>query len=253
MYSNGFVCCVIVGGKVMQEGKGGRVQVPFGAEYTIRLRNKNDRNAVATIWIDGENVSGDGWIVNAKTHHDIERRIDSPTKFRFVSQESGEAIDAGKNGDPSRKNGVIEVKWQLEKPRSLVIPRRIVTRGGRDPIWMKAIGDPYPTRPSITMDASNSGQSVCRSMGSSMSFYEAPPQSEQSEDGCTVEGSYSSQTFTYGTLGPMEAEQTVVTLLLVGGPAVAEEETVGSSGFCTNCGLKRVVGNFCGGCGTRFV
>ena len=268
-FSNNFVVCVLVDGKVARERKAGRVPVPFGTEYTIRLRNKNDRDAVATIKIDGENVSGNGWIVRAKSHEDIERRLDSPTKFKFVSQDSGEAVDAGKNGDPVQKNGLIEVSWRLVKPPT---PAHYVTP--RTPLSWVVKSPPQPfyhesvlSRPVLRCAPSMSGFVSPTVTGTSVSLSNVsvvPATSHTmdfcvtSDAGCTVEGSHSNQSVNYQSVGELEAQPTVITLLLVG----CQTFTFSSSGeiitakptkFCEQCGAGRnMSARFCGDCGTRF-
>ncbi len=271
MYSNGFVCSVIVGSKIVKEGKCGRVQLPFGSEYKIRLRNKNDRNAVAVITIDGENVSGAGWVVNAKSHVDIERPVATATKFKFVSQDSSEAEQAGKQNDSRQKNGVVEVSWTLEAPKPLPVirhlpmvpmpqrPRRILDfpqspwvpeRPLRhcDVVWsapqasMKTIGTTTgPTVRSMSQSSNSGG----------VFMYTSAEVATPSVDGCTAEGSHSGQTIDWVTTGKLETESTVITLLLVGGVEQIQEES--TTAFCPGCGYQHrsTDAKFCGGCGAR--
>jgi hypothetical protein len=118
VYSNKFVMCVLVDGTPQQELANGVVKLPFGAEYALRFRNKNDRRAVVKIYIDGENVSGEGYIVKANDHVDIKRHWDKDRSFKFVELDSPEAVDAGKNGPNADKTkGVIEARFYLEKER----------------------------------------------------------------------------------------------------------------------------------------
>ena len=115
-YSNKFVLCVLVNGQPQNEKANGTVSLPFGAEYALRLRNKNDRRAVAKIYIDGENVSGGGYVINANDHVDIKRHHDKDRAFKFVALESPEAVDFGKNGpNPDKTKGLVEVHFFLEK------------------------------------------------------------------------------------------------------------------------------------------
>ena len=95
VYSNKFVISILVDGNTQQELANGTVKLPFGAEYAIRLRNKNSRRAVAKLFVDGENVSGNGYIVPANDHVDIKRHWDKDVAFKFVELDSPEAVDAG--------------------------------------------------------------------------------------------------------------------------------------------------------------
>jgi hypothetical protein len=117
-YSQKFVACVLVNGQVQQELANGTVKIPFGAEYVLRFRNKNNRRAVVKFFIDGENVSGNGYIINANDHADIKRHSTKDCAFKFVELDSPEAVDAGKNGpNPDKEKGLIEAHFYLEKER----------------------------------------------------------------------------------------------------------------------------------------
>lgn len=116
VYSNKFVLCVLVDGQPQKELANGVVSLPFGASYALRLRNKNDRRAVVKIYIDGENVSGGGYVVPANDFIDIKRHHDKDRSFKFVSLDSAEAVEFGKNGPNDDKvKGTIEARFYLEK------------------------------------------------------------------------------------------------------------------------------------------
>ena len=126
VYSNKFVLCVLLNGKPQEELANGQVKLPFGAEYALRLRNRNNRRAVVKIFIDGENVSGGGYVIPANDHVDIKRHYDVDRAFKFVALDSAEAIDFGKNGPNHDKvKGTIEARFYLEKERPQVIYRDI--------------------------------------------------------------------------------------------------------------------------------
>jgi hypothetical protein len=126
VYSNKFVMCVLLNGQPQKELGNGQVNLPFGAEYALRLRNKNDRRAVVKIYIDGENVSGGGYVVNAHDHVDIKRHHDKDRAFKFVSLDSPEAFDHGKDGPNDDKvKGTIEARFYLEKKRPEVVYRDV--------------------------------------------------------------------------------------------------------------------------------
>jgi hypothetical protein len=116
VYSNKFVMCVLVDGHPQEELANGVVKLPFGQEYSLRFRNKNDRRAVVKIYVDGENVSGGGYVIPANDHIDIKRHHDKDRAFKFVELNSPEAVDAGKNGpNPEKSKGLIEARFYLEK------------------------------------------------------------------------------------------------------------------------------------------
>ena len=113
MYNKGYVATVRQGGQTLKETKG-RIPIEFHTEYTIRLRNKTRKRAVADIYIDGRRATKGGIVVNANDHVDVERFIEddlhSGRRFKFVPLESGQVKD---KGEPD--NGNIEVKFYPEK------------------------------------------------------------------------------------------------------------------------------------------
>jgi hypothetical protein len=115
-----------VNGRPQKELANGTVSLPFGTEYALRFRNKNNRRAVVKIYIDGENVSGGGYVVRANDYVDIKRHHDIDRAFKFVSLDSPDAVDHGKNGpNPDKVKGTIEARFYLEKERPQVIYRDV--------------------------------------------------------------------------------------------------------------------------------
>lgn len=140
MYSNNFVICVTVNNKPQRELPNGVVELPFGAEYALRFRNKNNRRALVEFSIDGEVVSGPGYIISANGVIDIERFHDVANKFRFVPLDSDDAVDYGKNGKQDGYKGLIEAKFYLEKEAKFVPASPY--RPPYDPYY--PYGPPYP-------------------------------------------------------------------------------------------------------------
>ena len=89
--------CLIVDGVVQKELTNNTVKIPFGTEYTLRFRNKNNRRSVVKFKIDGEDASGNGYVISPNGHVDIKRYAHKDCAFKFVSVDSEEAIDYGKN------------------------------------------------------------------------------------------------------------------------------------------------------------
>ena len=80
------------------------------------MRNKNTRRAVCKLYIDGEDISGGGFIIGANSFVDIERPVNVDRKFKFVSLESEDAYDHGKNGaNHDKKKGTIVAEFALQK------------------------------------------------------------------------------------------------------------------------------------------
>jgi hypothetical protein len=229
MYSNNFVVAIVYNNEFMDDTNG-VVALPFGAEYKIRLRNKNNRRAVAKVFIDGENVTEDGIVVPANDYVDLERSTVKAVKFKFVSSKSGEAIEQGKNNKTDESNGLIKTEWKLEReyrPAPSVLYRRHL----QDQI--------YGEREYTKGDVSH-GESLC-------SF--APTPSRSLQEGCTVEGGYSSQSFRTTHINLDDHPATIITLKLRGySNNVVELEQL----YCGNCGTK--IGkkyHFCVKCGNK--
>lgn len=273
VYSSNFVLTVVVGGHIQKEKANGVVEIPFGSEYTLRLRNKNDRRAVVKISIDGENVSGGGYVIPAKQVIEIKRHWDKDCAFKFVDLDSEEAHDAGKNGpNPDKQKGVVEAKFHLEK--KVVNPVEVHHYHHHyDQQWSDLwpwfghgpYGPPYKpmiptskgvmrsTNPEVTCSAQPDAEvrtsGFNMNQGGFMSF--APTQ-----DGCTVEGELTGQQFST-TFVDYESEFVVCKLFLQG--YHVSQSDVGSIGttdaktYCTNCGAKRPAKKqrFCGNCGSR--
>ena len=121
VYSNRFVACVLLNGTPQRELANGVVPIPFNSEYSLRFRNKHNRRACVKFTIDGESVCGGGYIIGANSSIDIHRHFDKDARFKFVSLDSPDAVDAGKNGpNEDGTKGLIEAKFYLEKNRKLI-------------------------------------------------------------------------------------------------------------------------------------
>ena len=96
-YNNKFVVSVLVSGKPLRElnVQGKRTcTIPFGSEYKIRIKNRNNIRAMASLSIDGTDVlCGKRIILGPNETVDLERFVDdkdSGSKFKFISLEQGE-------------------------------------------------------------------------------------------------------------------------------------------------------------------
>ena len=90
------------------------VRIPFGSEYKIRLKNKNNKRCYATVEIDGMDVSSEKQrlVFGPNQELDLERFVDSMTtgqKFKFVS-----AGDSQVQDPTSKENGKIKVTFYPE-------------------------------------------------------------------------------------------------------------------------------------------
>ena len=207
VYSNKFVMCVLLNGTPCEELANGTVNVPFNTEYVLRFRNKNDRRAVVKISIDGENISEAGFIIPANSHIDVKRPINKDAAFKFVSLDSSDAIDHGKNGPNEDKiKGTIEAKFYLEKELSI-----------KD-IYVAKYPNAYRT---LSFQKGSDFNSVFGTASCLRGFEDVSSKSISSpigdthftrsisKDGCTVEGSTTGQNFRHAEI---ECEDVFTTL-----------------------------------------
>lgn len=229
MYSQGCVIAILVDGQVLEESVAGIVAIPFGSQYVIRLRNKNGRTAVAKILIDNENVSEDGFVVRAGSYIDIERPVHKAAKFKFVPATSGEAVEFGKNNKTDDSNGVIRVEWRFEKEKVYKAP---VYRNSPGMLHSRGRGP--------------SGQSAgCCDFDPE----ETKCSSKNLIEGCTVEGTYSSQQFTTVHID-LEDKPPIITQIVLKG--FSNHPNVVENKYCRNCRNEIAYkDNFCGRCGKK--
>jgi len=287
VYSNRFIACVLVNGQPQKELANGTVPLPFGQEYSLRFRNKHNRRAVVKFTIDGENVSGNGYIVPANGVVDIHRHHDKDARFKFVSLDSPDAVDHGKNGpNVDGSKGVIEARFYLEKEQ----PVYKTVEHHHHHHHPYPVPQPYPVYPQPwpykqpavwrtntrhkmlrscgpagqTICSMNAGTSQCASSGLE-SLKSAFTPSVELKDGCTVEGASSGQTFRTVDI-QTENDYVVVRIILRGSeqllaatptPSVLNEAIFPDAQlptYCTNCGAKRGRSSdkFCGQCGHKF-
>jgi hypothetical protein len=250
MYKNKFVLSIIHDGCPVREdeycgiGSSRQVVIPFGDEYIIRLKNKNDRGCTARITIDGTPVSSFGdIIINNGGTVDLERFIttsmDKGKKFKFVSLDHPDVDDPTKS-----ENGIIKVEFRLSKSTNTVKVLQPTT-------WPWPPFDTYPNpwnKPYLGSDdfgfyttcysnfVGTSTNTKCKSLRNTI------------ESGATIEGGNSNQTFTYSNLDVEESPSTTLTLKMVG----INKNAPSTNRYCTNCGaVIRKKDKYCGNCGKK--
>lgn len=236
-YSNKFVACVLLNGQPQQELANGVVKLPFNSEYSLRFRNKNNRRAVVKIFIDGENVSGNGYIISANDYVDIKRHREKDRSFKFVSLDSPEAVDEGKNGpNHDKSKGVIEAHFYLEKEQLKFYP--LYNNVEHHHHHHYPSHDPYiryGVKPTWTYSDANNDLSVMKSptdfaktssvggmtschrglKSTGLESYNSVAPVTELKDGCTVMGESTGQTF-YTQHIEVEETATILKLFLQG-------------------------------------
>lgn len=269
-YSNGYAVAVVVGGNVVEERQDGVVAVPFGAEYTIRLINRNGKRALANVIIDGNQVTGGGLIVPAYGTVNLERPTDKAVKFRFASTESEAAHAHGKAGpDTDGSKGLVRVEWYPEKEywpfQTGSLGAFTVRAPECQPFrhdsgqWMNksslhadhgTVKCSAQPRGIMGRETKTSGGIVTPDLVATNSCLEGAPADLQS--GVTVEGGHSSQTFRTAAFDPDYSRQTVLLVKLKGYVA---DEGIPRTGtrYCPQCRTRthKVSDRYCRHCGEQ--
>jgi len=258
VYKDNFIVVVKCNGKVMRE-KDGAVTLPFGSEYSILLKNKNSRTAVASVEIDGEDVmDGHQYIVPANTTRELKgflKNLNAKNKFRFINKTKEISDFRGDKLD----DGLIRVEFWYEEKHSSPW------------VWYPSINYTYEIKGSDFVGYSDStggpGQCTYTSNFCSSNIdselnignLNKLKKSEIPEDeGITVKGSKTNQQFNYGSVGTLELNSSVIIIELKGTTkragkvmVVKKPITVKSKVQCSTCGKKwKSSMSFCGNCST---
>lgn len=259
MYSNKLAVAVKASGKVLREFKDAdntdTVYVPFGAEYTILIKNLNTVRVQVRVELDGTDATEGTWLViNANSELELKRfikngNLQSGNSFKFIERNA--AIENGPRGIKA-EDGLIRIEYQFEKPYVFetvyksFLPR---DRWVKKEYWEKET-DYYPSMQygdllnttatfsaSPTKSAGVSTGSIMRGMtmnaaasaslsGSVNAFHtstetmavaqNAAAPTILNEAGITVPGSKSDQTFTTVAAFNVEATKHVMVIKLLG-------------------------------------
>lgn len=253
MYQDRLVVAVKHNGKVLRETKQpgsdltDTVLVPYGAEYSLHIKNLNTVRALVRVQVDGEDATrGVSLIVPPSGSIDLERfleagQLDRGHRFKFI--ERTEKVEKGPRGVRA-EDGLIRVEFEFERQPAVAQPYQ----------WQPITPTypTYPSHPSWTIWTSTStttygGQpSPLRS-----SNY---PGSTVRDVGITVPGSVSDQRFEMGASFATDGQTHVMVLRLLGEVGAVKVEkplTVKTKQECPTCGTKNRFGSkFCRECGT---
>lgn len=257
MYSHLMACCLKANGKVLREFKD-TVYVPFGQEYSILLKNLNKKRALVNITIDGQNVVSDGLVVYGNQEIELERFIsdlNKGNKFKFIERTAAVENHRGAKVD----DGLIRISFRYEQDTQFkAYSDTYVHRG----LFGTTFGNMNLIQGSTNCSADAQGDSARRiSKGlfshdpnASISEVLAANHVQQNEAGITVEGSVSNQKFQTVSNFPLELEEHVLVLRILGDTGqgqVTEPVTVKTKPTCKTCGkVNKATSKFCTECGT---
>lgn len=127
MYQDKLAVAIKHNGKFLRENKD-LVQIPFGSEFSVLVKNLNSRRVKFTLSIDGANALDDTEIiVGANSETEIKRFIrngnmDEGNAFKFV--ERTQAIEDGPRGIKV-DDGVVRVEFWFEKEKPQITVKDI--------------------------------------------------------------------------------------------------------------------------------
>lgn len=274
MYSNKFVACLVVNGKIVRE-VGEEVYLPFGSEYAIRLKNLDTRRAVVSISVDGEDATGGTQLViGANEETDFKGFLDAANnvahnRFRFIEKTDKISEHRGDRSD----DGLIRIEFQFEEPPYVPTyrPKIKKTKGWPDydrpsPMWGGGVlrgsslgGPAYDSSGEISCNAAG-----CDNLKSAvdMGFASASPTLDSvdldNDQGITVAGSVVNQKFGTTHVGYLDPTKYSIVFHLKGkksdGKEVVTPLLTRAKVTCPSCGTKNHSGNkFCPECSTCLV
>ena len=120
MYNQKLVASLKANGKILREFKD-TVYCPFGAEYSILLKNLNTVRAVVNVYIDGENQTPGGLVLNAHQEVDLQRSIKNGNltegnRFKFIERTGAVENHRG----IKLEDGIVRIEYQFEMSRPVI-------------------------------------------------------------------------------------------------------------------------------------
>lgn len=263
MYGNKMAIAIKSAGKVLREFNKDTVYLPFGAEYSIFIKNLDTVRASVSISIDGQDVAdGDTFIVNGSSAIDIERflkkgNLNEGNRFKFIERSPSVEQHRGIGVE----DGIVVVKYKFEKrlPKTEIIHHHHHHDNYPWPYNPPLVWSTYDTRPiNSTGVRTKAASGILRgnfASGKSSSVAQSANINHVANDvGITVPGSVSQQQFQ--TVAEFQKEEQEFSLVLrlvgqTGSQQVSEPITVKHKQKCITCGFtNKSTAKFCGNCGT---
>lgn len=241
-FKKSFVVSLKVDGKILRED-GDFVDLPFGSEYSILLKNLNTRRALVNIDIDGARVFS-GLVIDKNQTVELERFEKKNNKFKFIektaqiSNHRGDFID----------DGFIRVEFQYEKDLPVITYRDTWPYNHNYDFWGH-----QPLRFSAGTGVRGVNHISAEPQIASYSVsYDANTQTL--DKGITVPGSESNQSFTTTTMRELEPNSDVIIIRLRGKNGsnfIQAPIMVNTKIECPICGkMNKSNVKFCSNCGT---
>jgi hypothetical protein len=286
MYNQKLVASLKANGKILREFKD-TVYCPFGAEYSILLKNLNTVRAVVNVFIDGENIVPGGLVLNAGQEIDLERSIKNGNltegnKLKFIERTSRVEQHRG----VKLEDGLVRIEYQFEIPRPIINVNQIfgntntlyyppgvrstigeyqgvtdkftLTSSGASQMNVNGAlrGVDYSAGESMKASAASATNATLRSMNiSAQSSPEGMATMDWNDSGITVPGSRSEQKFQTTYLNSLDPQKYSIVLKILGetpdNELIRKPVTTKHKPKCVTCGKQnKATAKFCTECGT---
>jgi hypothetical protein len=231
MYFNKMVAVVKNGNKIFREN-GDIVYMPFGSEYSLSFKNLHTTKAVVSVSIDGEDVLDNSeLIVKPNQRVDLEGFLKGNNvthKFKFIEKTEEISDFRGDRID----DGIILIKFKFEKKMSIFSNNVLIRK--------------------FTPNYSNFPDYCCNTVCCTDKLASC-----STDDGITVHGSESNQSFTNGNIGLLEEEEHTIVFRLKGmtkNNCIEKPVYTKTKLQCSSCGrLWKSNNKFCSNCGTALI
>ena len=249
MYSKGLVVSIKCDGKILREYNE-IVQLPFGTEYSILLKNLNNRRVAVKIEIDGQDIGdNERLIIDANSKLELKRFINKNNAFKFI-QKTEEISDY--RGDRI-DDGIIRVSYQFE----MILPK-INIYSNNNPYYNTWTTCSTTTSPlyniknvytsNMSMNTHEQVNEIQTTTTTNMDI------DDSNNNGITVAGSEVNQQFGYVYDFIAENETQVIILVLKGcnkDKQIEQPLFVTTKLVCPTCGQKHNNNiKYCPNCGT---
>jgi len=222
-----------------------QVFLPYGTDYLLRFRNMHSRRAVVSVEVDGDDaLDGSRLVLGAGEEGELEGFMEGSTvhkMFRFIEK----TAKISKHRGDRMEDGLIRISFQFEKPPRPRPPYRPLMRRRRG--WEDDI---------ILRDSVRSMEKGPASYSAELGVADLDYTPEIQTSGITVPGADTNQHFRSVHVGPLEPEEHVIVLQLLGeksdGEEVVQPLLTRKKYRCPTCGAKNSSrAKFCPDCGTN--
>lgn len=260
MYSNNLAFAIKSRGKVLREF-GDKVYLPFGSEYSILIKNLENKRVSVNVSIDGKDIAEgiSSFVIDAKGTLELERfvrnaNLNEGNRFKFI--ERTESIE--KHRGIELEDGLVQVDYRFEDTESW----KKYVQWTHSNIWYHGdtsghyYGDPNINVNSV-MRGVTGGTVSTNSVwpaGSVPCNSTTTASTNLNDAGITVPGSESQQQFHTTWAFPTESTKHTMVIKLLGQmehKPVIKPVTVKTQQTCSTCGRRnKAVAKFCTECGT---